>query len=148
MGIELKKISKNYNGAIILKDLDLKIDTGEFHVLLGPSGSGKTTILSIIAGLTQQDEGDILIGNRNVSGLPPEKRRIGFVFQDNALFPHLTVFDNVAYGLRVRKVKKNRISFLLSFEAISQNVDIGYLLLPDIVRKIGFGIVFKCLFLA
>ena len=109
MGIVLKKISKSYNGSTILKNLNLEINRGEFHVLLGPSGSGKTTVLSIIAGLTRQDEGDILIGNRNVSDLPPEKRRIGFVFQDNALFPHLTAFDNVAYGLRVRKVKKDGI---------------------------------------
>ena len=110
MGIVLKKISKSYNGSTILKNLNLKINTGEFHVLLGPNGSGKTTLLSVIAGLTKQDEGNILIRNRNVSSLPPEKRKIGFVFQDNALFPHLTVFDNVAYGLRVRKVKKNRIN--------------------------------------
>ncbi len=109
MKIELREIGKIYKGQTVLKNLNLKVDKGEFHVLLGPSGSGKTTILSIIAGLAKQDKGDVLIGNRNVSSLPPEKRRIGFVFQDYALFPHLTVFDNIAYGLRVKKIKKSRI---------------------------------------
>ncbi|MBE9580554.1 MAG: ABC transporter ATP-binding protein, partial [Proteobacteria bacterium] len=115
MGIVLKDILKSYNGRPVLKDLNLEVNTGEFHVLLGPSGSGKTTILSIIAGLVRQDKGDVLIGDRNVSGLPPEKRRIGFVFQDYALFPHLTVFDNMAYGLRVKKVEENKINQRLGY---------------------------------
>jgi ABC-type Fe3+/spermidine/putrescine transport system ATPase subunit len=115
VGIVLKDILKSYNGRPVLKDLNLEVNTGEFHVLLGPSGSGKTTILSIIAGLVRQDKGDVLIGDRNVSGLPPEKRGIGFVFQDYALFPHLTVFDNMAYGLRVKKVEKNKISQRLGY---------------------------------
>ena len=110
MGIVLKEILKSYNGQAVLKNLSLEVHEGEFHVLLGPSGSGKTTILAIIAGLTKQDKGDVLIGNRNVNSLPPEKRRIGFVFQDYALFPHLNVFDNMAYGLRVKKVKESKIS--------------------------------------
>ncbi len=110
MGIALKKISKSYNGRAVLKNLNLEINKGEFHVLLGPSGGGKTTILSVIAGLIRQDNGDVLIGKRNVSNLPPEKRRIGFVFQDYALFPHLTVFDNVAYGLRVKNVEESKIN--------------------------------------
>jgi len=110
VGIVLKEILKSYNGQAVLKNLNIEVHEGEFHVLLGPSGSGKTTILSIMAGLTRQDKGDIFIGNRNVNGLPPEKRRIGFVFQDYALFPHLNVFDNMAYGLRVKKVKESKIS--------------------------------------
>jgi ABC-type Fe3+/spermidine/putrescine transport system ATPase subunit len=110
MGIALKKISKSYNGRAVLKNLNLEINKGEFHVLLGPSGGGKTTILSVIAGLIRQDTGDVLIGKRNVSNLSPEKRRIGFVFQDYALFPHLTVFDNVAYGLRVKNVEESKIN--------------------------------------
>ncbi|RZB31887.1 MAG: hypothetical protein SRB1_01506 [Desulfobacteraceae bacterium Eth-SRB1] len=110
MGIALKKISKSYNGQAVLKNLNLEINRGEFHVLLGPSGGGKTTILSVIAGLIRQDNGDVLIGKRNVSNLSPEKRKIGFVFQDYALFPHLTVFDNVAYGLRVKNVEESEIN--------------------------------------
>jgi len=109
MSITLNKISKSYNGRNVLKDLSLKIRKGEFHVLLGPSGSGKTTILSVIAGLTRQDSGLVFIGEREVSNLSPGERRIGFVFQDYALFPHLTVFENAAYGLRVKKIKESKI---------------------------------------
>lgn len=110
MGILLEKISKNYNGQAVLKNLNLEIARGEFHVLLGPSGGGKTTTLFVIAGLIRQDRGSVFIGSRNVSRLSPEKRKIGFVFQDYALFPHLSVFDNVAYGLRVKKIKASKIS--------------------------------------
>jgi len=110
MGIVLKEISKSYDGRAVLKNLNLEINQGEFHVLLGPSGGGKTTTLSVMAGLTEQDSGSVSIGGRDVSNLSPDKRRIGFVFQDHALFPHLTVFDNVAYGLRVRRIKGHDIT--------------------------------------
>ncbi|MEA1933638.1 MAG: ABC transporter ATP-binding protein [Thermodesulfobacteriota bacterium] len=127
MGIVLKRIFKNYNGRAVLKNLNLEINKGEFHVLLGPSGSGKTTMLLVIAGLIRQDRGSVFIGSRNVSGLAPEKRRIGFVFQDYALFPHLNVFDNVAYGLRIKKVKESKIServdYYLSKASIEKEKD-------------------------
>ena len=110
MGISLKEISKSYNSRVVLKNLNMEINKGEFHVLLGPSGGGKTTMLCVIAGLIRQDRGAVFIGGRNVSGLPPEKRRIGFVFQDYALFPHLNVFNNVAYGLRAKNVEESRIN--------------------------------------
>lgn len=109
MGIVLKEISKSYDGRAVLKNLNLEINQGEFHVLLGPSGGGKTTTLSVMAGLTKQDSGSVFIGSRNVSNLSPGERRVGFVFQDHALFPHLTVFSNVAYGLRVRKIAESKI---------------------------------------
>ncbi len=110
MGITLEKISKSYDGRAVLKNLNLEINQGEFHVLLGPSGGGKTTTLSVMAGLTEQDSGSVSIGGQDVSNLSPDKRRIGFVFQDHALFPHLTVFDNVAYGLRVRRIKGHEMT--------------------------------------
>lgn len=109
MSVVLEKISKSYNSLPALANLDLEVKKGEFHVLLGPSGSGKTTVISIIAGLTKQDKGAVIIGDCNVNDLPPEKRSVGFVFQDYAQFPHLSVFENVAYGLRVRKVKEKEI---------------------------------------
>ena len=110
MSIVLEKISKSYDGRAVLKNLNLEINQGEFHVLLGPSGGGKTTTLSVMAGLTEQDSGSVSIGGRDVSNLSPDKRKIGFVFQDHALFPHLTVFDNVAYGLRVRRINGHEIT--------------------------------------
>ncbi|MCK5494590.1 MAG: ABC transporter ATP-binding protein, partial [Candidatus Omnitrophica bacterium] len=109
MSVALEKISKSYNGLTALENLNIEVKKGEFHVLLGPSGSGKTTVISIIAGLTKQDKGTVIIGDCNVNDLPPEKRSVGFVFQDYAQFPHLSVFENVAYGLRVRKVKEKEI---------------------------------------
>ncbi len=115
MSIELKGISKSYNGRTVLKNLNLKINQGEFHVLLGPSGGGKTTTLSVMAGLVKPDRGSVFIGNKDVSNLSPDKRRIGYVFQDHALFPHLTVFENIAYGLRLRKVKKQEIKHRVDY---------------------------------
>lgn len=109
MSIILKEISKNYNKQPVLKNLNLEINKGEFHVLLGRSGAGKTTALSVMAGLIKPDSGSVFIGDRDVTGLSPDKRKIGFVFQNHALFPHLTVFENIAYGLRLRKIKQREI---------------------------------------
>jgi ABC-type Fe3+/spermidine/putrescine transport system ATPase subunit len=109
MGIVLKNIQKAFKGRVVLKDLNLRVEKGEFHVLLGPSGSGKTTVLSIMAGLIKQDHGQVFMGMKNVSHVPPSQRGIGFVFQDYALFPHLTVFENIAYGPRVRKLEQSKI---------------------------------------
>jgi molybdate transport system ATP-binding protein len=114
MSIALRDISKSYQGRTVLNGLNLEVRQGEFQVLLGPSGSGKTTILSLIAGLVRQDAGNVFINDREVSGVPPEKRKIGFVFQDHALFPHLTVFGNAAYGLQARGVKGSIITRTVS----------------------------------
>ena len=124
MGIVLNEISKSYDGRTVLKNLNLEINQGEFHVLLGPSGGGKTTTLSVMAGLTEQDSGSVSIGGLDVSKLSPGERKIGFVFQDHALFPHLTVFDNVAYGLRVRRIKgyemTRKVEYYLSKVSIAK----------------------------
>ena len=90
-------------------DLSLTIEDGEFFSLLGPSGCGKTTILRMIAGFEVPTAGEIYFGDREVSALPPNKRNTGMVFQNYALFPHMTVFENVAFGLRARKVPKGKI---------------------------------------
>ncbi len=127
MGIILKGISKSYDGQTVLKNLNLEINQGEFHVLLGPSGGGKTTTLSIMAGLIKPDSGSVFIGKRDVSSLSSDKRRIGFVFQGHALFPHLTVFENIAYGLRLRKIKKQeikrRVDYYLNGVSIAKEKD-------------------------
>jgi iron(III) transport system ATP-binding protein/putative spermidine/putrescine transport system ATP-binding protein len=98
------RLGKSYGGTIVVSDVSLTIKEGEFVSLLGPSGCGKTTILRMVAGLVEPDRGRILIGNDDVTALPPNKRGLGLVFQSYALFPHLTVFENVAFGLRRRKV--------------------------------------------
>ncbi len=99
-------VSKTFNGSTALHPLDLAVEDGSFCCMLGSSGSGKSTLLRIIAGLSEPDTGTVRIGDRDVTGLPPERRRIGFVFQDYALFPHLSVGSNVTFGLRARHVSK------------------------------------------
>ncbi len=107
--ILLKDIVKKY-GKVIAADIPyLEIKDGEFFGLLGPSGSGKTTTLRIIAGLTKPDKGRVYIGDEDITDVPPEKRNLGMVFQSWALFPHLTVFENIAFGLRLRKLPEEEI---------------------------------------
>ena len=101
--IRLEAISKHYGAFKAADNVDLAVAQGEFVTILGPSGSGKTTLLSLIAGLNQPTAGRILIGGRDVTGSPPQQRNVGLVFQSYALFPHMSVFDNVAFPLRVRK---------------------------------------------
>ena len=115
MGIVLKGITKSYDGRSVLKDLNLEINKGEFHVFLGPSGCGKTTTLSIMAGLVKPNSGSVSIGGSEITSLSPDKRKIGFVFQDHALFPHLTVFENIAYGLKIRKIKEQKINYKVDY---------------------------------
>jgi len=103
-GVAFRQVSKRYGAVHALRPLDLEIRPGEFLTLLGPSGSGKTTLLNIAAGFLDPDGGRVMIGETDVTALPPRARNIGMVFQNYALFPHLDVFENVAYGLRVRKV--------------------------------------------
>ncbi len=103
--IRIERISKTYPGGKVpaVQDVSLAIGDREFMVLLGPSGCGKTTLLRMIAGLEYPDAGRIMIGDRDVTDLPPRKREIAMVFQSYAVFPHLTVFENIAFGLRMRK---------------------------------------------
>jgi spermidine/putrescine transport system ATP-binding protein len=104
--VVLRGVTKRFGELIAVDALDLEVAHGEFLSLLGPSGCGKTTTLRLIAGFEQPDEGAVLIDGRDVAGLPPYKRDVNTVFQSYALFPHLTVADNVAYGLRQRKLGK------------------------------------------
>jgi sulfate transport system ATP-binding protein len=104
MSILLEQLTKRYNDHPVVNNVSLEVADGEFFVLLGSSGSGKTTILSMIAGLTQVDQGRVLLHGRDVTHLPPQERRVGFVFQNYALFQHMSVADNIEFGLRVRKV--------------------------------------------
>lgn len=107
--IELNNISKDYGGVKVLEDINLFIRQNEFLTLLGPSGCGKTTTLRIIGGFTDPSKGNVLFEGEDITSIPPYKRRINTVFQKYALFPHLNVFDNIAFGLKIKKMKKNEI---------------------------------------
>ena len=104
--VELRAVTKRFGSLTAVNAVTLKVHKGEFLSLLGPSGCGKTTSLRLIAGFEQPDEGEILIGGRDAASAPPYKREVNTVFQHYALFPHMSVLDNVAYGLKQRKVGK------------------------------------------
>ena len=107
--IELINIAKKFKNRVVLHDISLSVADGEIVALLGASGCGKTTQSKIIAGLIRQDSGDIRLNNKAINDLPPQKRNIGFVFQDYALFPHKDVFENIAFGLEMRRFPKNKV---------------------------------------
>lgn len=107
--VRLTGICKTFDGKAVISDLSLTINHGEFLTLLGPSGCGKTTILRLIAGLETVDTGAIILDNHDITQVPAEQRYINTVFQSYALFPHMTVFDNVAFGLRMQKTPASEI---------------------------------------
>lgn len=104
--LRLESITKAYNGQNVVHDIDLSVNAGEFCVVLGPSGSGKTTIMNLIAGFTAPSAGDIRVDGRSITGLAPHHRNIGMMFQGYGLFPHMSVFENVAFPLQARGVAK------------------------------------------
>lgn len=108
--IELKQVSKQYGGIQALAPVDLTVREGEFVTLLGPSGSGKTTLLNLIAGMIMPTTGRVFIHGRDVTQCPPSQRELGMVFQNYALMPHMTVFENIAFPLRVRRLPKDEIA--------------------------------------
>ncbi|WP_299018764.1 spermidine/putrescine ABC transporter ATP-binding protein PotA [uncultured Photobacterium sp.] len=107
--IQLKGLNKSFDGKQIITGLDLDVNDGEFLTILGPSGCGKTTVLRLIAGFENADSGQVIIAGNNVTDIPAEQRNVNTVFQSYALFPHMTVFDNVAFGLRMQKVADSEI---------------------------------------
>ena len=108
--IDLVGISKEFDGVQVLKNINLYIRKKEFITLLGPSGCGKTTTLRIIGGFETPSEGQVLFGGQDISALPPYKRRVNTVFQKYALFPHLNVYDNIAFALKLKKLPKKQIA--------------------------------------
>lgn len=107
--IELKNINIAFENQTVLNGIDLSIKDGEFVTLLGPSGCGKTTTLRIIAGFEEPNSGEVLFGGKIINGIPPYKRQVNTIFQRYALFPHLNVYENIAFGMRVKKLKENVI---------------------------------------
>jgi multiple sugar transport system ATP-binding protein len=125
MSIEFLNVSKQFGGACVVDELSLEIRNGEFVVLLGPSGCGKTTTLRMLAGLETVTTGDILIGGERVNDIPTQHRDLAMVFQSYALYPHMTIAENIGYPLRVRKIEKserarrvNRVAAMLEIEAL------------------------------
>ncbi|HCY05842.1 MAG TPA: ABC transporter ATP-binding protein, partial [Erysipelotrichaceae bacterium] len=125
--IQFKNIVKSFDGQIVLRGINLDIYENEFVTLLGPSGCGKTTLLRILGGFLESDEGHIIIDGEDISGVPAYKRDINTVFQKYALFPHLNVYDNIAFGLRIKKTsediieqKVNRMLSLVGLEGFEK----------------------------
>jgi spermidine/putrescine transport system ATP-binding protein len=112
--IELQAVHKMIRGNVVLQDINLEVRHGEFLTLLGPSGCGKTTLLRLISGFEEPTQGRVFIDNKDVSGLPPHRRHVHTVFQNYALFPHMTVFENVAFGLRCQKLPQAEIATRVS----------------------------------
>ena len=123
--IEIKGIEKYFGKNKVLDNINVSIDKGEFVSLLGPSGCGKTTLLRIVSGLETQNGGEILVEGNNISKLSPAKRNIGIVFQNYVLFPNLTVFENIAYGLVNRKLPKDEIEAKVN--DILQKIDLMHI---------------------
>ncbi len=121
--LEARGLAKRFGPVLAVREVSFSVEEGELFALLGPSGCGKTTVLRLLAGLAAPDTGRVLIGGRDVTSLPPERRRIGLVFQNYALFPHLTVQGNIAYGLRFsgvpRRARAQRVRELLALVDLS-----------------------------
>ena len=109
LDLHLTGIAKSFGAHRVLQGLDLHVPDGQFTTLLGPSGCGKTTLLRIVAGFEVPDAGTVRLGSKDITRLPAHRRPVNTVFQSYALFPHLNVFDNVAFGLRARKLAETDI---------------------------------------
>jgi len=123
MSIHVRNVSKRFGDFVAVDDVSLEVESGSLTALLGPSGSGKSTLLRIIAGLEWPDSGEIVISSKDATALTPQKRNVGFVFQHYAAFKHMTVRENVAFGLKVRKRPraeiKKRVDELLELVQIA-----------------------------
>lgn len=128
--IRIEGLSKRFDTAAVLDDLTLEVKAGELLALLGPSGSGKTTLLRLVAGLEHPDAGRVIFGDRDATALPVQQRAVGFVFQHYALFRHMTVADNIAYGLRARR-RADRPA--------RADIDRRVVELLDLIKLSGFG---------
>jgi spermidine/putrescine transport system ATP-binding protein len=129
LAVQLKHVTLAYGPFVAVKDVSLAVKKGDFVTLLGPSGCGKTTLLRSIAGLIDPNEGEIIVAGRRIDGVPIHKRNVGLVFQNYALFPHKTVFDNVAFGLKYRNVPKPLIQ-----QKVKQALDM--VRLPGVEKKL------------
>lgn len=125
--LQIRNVSRNFSGHLAVDNVSIDIEQGEFVSLLGPSGSGKTTLLRMVAGFEHPDTGQILVENDDITGVPPQKRNIGMVFQSYALFPNMTAGENVAFGLSIRRtpphVIKERVEALLAMVNLQSKIN-------------------------
>jgi multiple sugar transport system ATP-binding protein len=121
--VVVKGISKNFGDHRVIGNLDLEVKDGEFVTLLGPSGCGKTTLLRMIAGLEKIDKGDLFVGGKRYNDIPAQRRSVAMVFQSYALFPHMSVHDNIRFGLKIRKVRKEEIKRKIAWALSMLNLD-------------------------
>ncbi len=122
-GLRVRELRKSFGKNPVIEGITFEIPEGEFWILLGPSGCGKTTVLRLIAGLEEQDSGDIYIGEREVSPLSPRERDVAMVFQSYALYPHMTVYENMAFPLRMRKAERRSIDEKVRMAARLLNIE-------------------------
>ena len=115
--VETKELKKHFGQVKAVDGVDLSIVEGEFFVILGPSGCGKTTLMRMIAGLEQPTDGEILIAGERMNELPPRKREVAMVFQSYALYPHMTVFDNIAFPLKAKKLPQTELKSKVEWAA-------------------------------
>src|SRR5690606_23697598 len=127
VSVQLEGLGRDFGSFVALHDIDVQIEPGEFASLLGPSGCGKTTTLRLIAGFDSPSRGRVLLGGRDVTRLPPNRRRLGMVFQNYALFPHMTVSENIGFSLRMGGIDKataaGRVNAMLDMIHLSQYAD-------------------------
>lgn len=124
-GLEICGVTVSFNGSRVLTDVSLRVERGEIVAVLGPSGSGKSTLLRVIAGLVPASSGSVHVDGNDMSGIPTHRRGVGLVFQNNQLFPHLDVANNVAYGLRIARItagqRRARVAALLALIGMSDH---------------------------
>lgn len=124
--VEVKKLNKSFGKTVILNDIDLEMEAGGFTVLLGPSGCGKSTLLRLIAGLEDVTSGQVVIGGKDVTLADPKDRDIAMVFQSYALFPHMTVSENIGFGMKINKKPADQIAQRV--KEVADMLQIGHLL--------------------
>ena len=124
VNVQLQNVSLAFGNNVVLRDISLQIEPGEFFAFLGPSGSGKSTLLRLIAGFGPQPTGLVTIDGEDVTRLPPWKRRVGMVFQNYALWPHMTVHKNVAFGLEERKLPAKEVRHLILWDCENMRIDV------------------------
>ncbi len=133
--IELDNIVKRYGNLTVLNGISEKIESGEFFVILGPSGAGKSTLLKVLAGIERADKGRIVVDGKDITNLPPEKRNIAMVFQNYALYPNMTVYDNIAFPLKMRGMKKEEIQ--KKVERVAKLLGISEILNKNVTKISG-----------